>query len=200
MIDSYTSLVAAIVDRMNDAAMESQAPEFIQFAEAMFNRRLTTLDMEGTATIAADATIPLPTDYKGSMSLRIDDDRPLRQLSADDFQDKWSEASDGRPVNFTIVSGAIQLGPAPDAAYTVTMTYLRRLAPLSATNASNWLLEAHPDLYLYASLIEAEMRGWNDERFPLLNGRVEGMIQEINLYDARRRRGNYFDTVAAEYF
>lgn len=199
-IDSYSTLVDAICDRMNDASLEAYAPEFIQLAESSFNRRLISLDMEGTATIAADASIPVPSDYKGAMSLRIDDYPPLAQLSADDFQTKWSEANPGRPENFAIFGGVINLGPAPDQAYTVTMNYLRTLAPLTATNTTNWLLEQHPDLYLSAALVEAEVRGWNDERAAILNGRVEGMIAEINTHDARRRRGNLTDAVAAEYF
>lgn len=199
-IASYSDLVDAIVDRMNDASLSAQAPEFIQLAEASFNRRLSSIDQEGTATIAADATIPMPTDYKGAMSLRIDDYAPLAQLSADDFQAKWTQASAARPENYAIFGGQIHLGPAPDTSYTLTMTYVRTLAPLSDVNTSNWLLEQHPDLYLYGALVEAELRGWNDERALLINNKVEGIIAEINMHEARRKRGTLIDTVAAEYF
>jgi hypothetical protein len=160
-ITSYSTLVDAIVDRMNDAALSASAPEFIQLAEASFNRRLNNLDMEGTATIDSDATLPIPTDYKGSMSIRVDDRPPLKQLSADDFQAKWHEAGTGEPCNFAIFGGAIHLGPEPGQTYTVTMTYLRTLTGLSEINTTNWLLEQHPDLYLYGALVEAEIRGWN---------------------------------------
>jgi len=199
-LDSYSDLVAAIVDRMNDASLESMAPEFIRLAEASFNRRLSSVDQEGTAAIPADASIPMPTDYKGALSLRIDDFPPLRQLSADDFQTKWSEATAARPESFAIFGGAINLGPAPDTSYTLTMTYVRTLAALSEVNTTNWLLEQHPDLYLYGALVEAELRGWNDERAMGINSKVEGIIAEINAHEARRKRGNLTDTVAAEYF
>jgi len=200
MITDYNSLVLAIMDRMNDDTLEPYIPEFIQLAEASFNRRLYNLDTEGTASIPADATLPMPTDYKGSMSIRIDDNRPMPQLSADDFLNKWARSTPALPENFSIFGGLIRLGPAPDAAYTVTMTYLRTLTPLSATNPSNWLLEQHPDLYLNGALVEAESRGWNDDRAVLINQKVEGTIAEINAYDGRRRRGNLIDTVQAEYF
>lgn len=199
-LDSYSDLVAAIVDRMNDASLETLAPEFIRLAEASFNRRLESVDQEGTATIPADASIPMPTDYKGAMALRIDDYAPLSQLSADDFQAKWTEASTGRPENYAIFGGAIHLKPEPDTAYTLTMTYMRTLTPLSEVNTTNWLLEQHPDLYLYGALMQAEFRGWNDDRVPLINSAVEGMIAEINMHETRRKRGNLTDTVAAEYF
>lgn len=199
-ITDYDTLVDAIVDRMNDAAMNDYADEFIQMAEAMFNRRLNNLDMEGTATIAADDELPLPTDYKGSMTIRIDNEPPLKQLGADDFQAKWRDQT-GRPENFAIYSGSIHLGPDPGtASYTVTMTYLRTLTALDDTNTTNWLLESHPDLYLYASLVEAEVRGWNNEQASFYSGAVSQMIDEINRYDARRRRGNLIDDVAVDYF
>lgn len=199
-IASYSDLVDAVVDRMNDASLESMAPQFIQLAESSFNRRLHSVDQEGTATIPADATIPMPTDYKGAMSLRIDDYAPLAQLSADDFQTKWAQANAARPENYAIFGGQIHLGPAPDTSYTLTMAYVRTLTPLSEAAPTNWLLEQHPDLYLYGALVQAELRGWNDERASGLNGMVEGIIAEINMHEARRKRGTLIDTVAAEYF
>lgn len=199
-ITSYDTLVSAIEDFMNDTSLDSSIPECIQMAEAMFNRRLNNLDMEGTATIAADGDLPLPSDYKGAMTIRIDDEAPLRQLGADDFQAKWRDET-GRPENFAIFGGAIHLGPDPGTdSYTVTMTYLRTLTALSSSSTSNWLLEAHPDLYLYGSLLHAEFRGWNDERLPMISNAVEQIIAEINRYDARRRRGNLVDDVQANYF
>lgn len=199
-ITTYQTLIDAIVDRMNDASQSTYADEFVQMAEAMFNRRLNNLDMEGTATIASDATLPLPADYKGAMTIRIDDEEPLKQLGPNDFQAKWRDLV-GKPENFSIYSGQIHLGPDPGStSYTVTMTYLRTLTGLDSTNTSNWLLEAHPDLYLYASLVEAEVRGWNNEQASFYSGAVAQMIDEINRYDARRRRGDIYDNVATDYF
>src|SRR3546814_8042542 len=67
------------------------------------------------------------------------------------------------------------------------MTYVLTLTPLSEFLSSNWLLVKHPDLYLYASLVEAEARGWNDERAALLNSRVEGILAEVNQANLIRR-------------
>ncbi len=199
-ITSWSTLIDAICDRMNDSALSSYAPEFVQMAEAMFNRRLYSLDMQGVATIPAAAILPVPSDYKGAMVISIDDDPPLTELSAGDFQQRWNGQTPARPENYSIYGNGIHLGPDPDSTYTVTMSYLRTLVPLTSTVTSNWLLEAHPDLYLYGALIHAEFRGWNDERLPLLNSAVEGMITEINAYDARRNRSGRVGVVAGEYF
>lgn len=188
-LDSYSDLVAAIVDRMNDASLEDQAPEFIRLAEASFNRRLFNLESEGTAKIAADASIPLPTDFLTLKTIWLDTDpRTLLQpMSQDDLSRYYAFQTTGKPQNYAFSADQLVLAPSPDDTYTVTMTYVRSLAPLSEVNTTNWLLEKHPDLYLYGALVEAEIRGWNDERAAGINARVEGIIAEINQSGLKRR-------------
>lgn len=181
-IDSYQTLVDAICDRMNDTGLETYAPEFIQLAEAMFNRRIFNLEAEGTATIAADVSVPLPSDF-GSMKalwLATDPLAVLSQVSIDQLRRQYAISTTGKPQAYALASGEIIFGPAPDDAYTVTMVYQRTLTPLTATDTTNWLLEQHPDLYLYGALLQAEFRGWNDGRLPLINSALEGAISEIN--------------------
>ena len=202
-ITSYSTLVAAIVDRMNDSAMSSFADEFIQLAEALFKRELTNLESEGTATLAltsSTTTVSLPSDYNGLRSLHLDDHGPLTQLGPVDFQQRWADDNRGEPENFAIFGNVLHFGPMPDAAYTATMTYLRKLSGLSSTNTTNWLLEMHPDLYLYGALVQAEFRGWNDDRLPMLGALVDNTIASINKHDARKRRGDNPGVVAATYY
>ena len=202
-ITSYQTLVDAIVDRMNDSSLDDYAPEFIQLAEALFNRELNNLDMEGTATLDLDSsttTVALPTDYKGLRSLHLDDRGPLTQLGPVDFQKRWADDSRAEPENFAIFGGVIHFGPMPDGDYTATMTYLRTLTGLNSTDTTNWLLEQHPDLYLYGALVQAEFRGWNDDRLPMLGSLVDNTIASINKHDARKRRGDNPGTVEATYF
>ncbi len=62
---------------------------------------------------------------------------------------------------------------------------------LSDSTPTNWLLTAHPDLYLFGSMIEAEMFGVNDERAPPWKARRDEIFDEIEKLSnkiARRRR------------
>lgn len=188
-ITDYDSLVDAIVDQMNDSGLSAGADLYIQMAESMFNRRLFNLEAEGTATIPADTSIPMPTDFVSIKSIYLDTDPRvlLTPMSADNIRQYWSAQTTGKPQNYALTSDEILLGPAPDDDYTVTMTYLRSLTGLDSSNTTNWLIEKYPDLYLYGSLIHAEFRGWNDDRLPLLNSAVEGMIAEINDVGNKRR-------------
>ena len=200
-VTDYTTLVAAIADHLDNAALAASAPQFINLAEAMFTRRLRSLEMESTATAAATATMVLPTGFKGLRSVNLDDYGPLRQLGPDDFQARFADdANTGIPAYYALFSDQLHLGPPPVPGLTVTMTYLRTLSPLANDRPTNWLLESHPDLYLYASVIHAEARGWNDGRLPLLKDVVEGMLAEVNAEAARRRHGGLVGAVPGDYF
>lgn len=200
-ITTRTELIAAICDYLEDGALESRAPLFIQLAEAMFKRRLRTLDAQGTSTTTAAAIIALPSDFNGIISVNLSDYGPLAQLGADDFQSRYAEdTATGVPEYYMLANGSFHLGPPPDSAYTVTLHYLRKLTALSASNTSNWLLAAHPDLYLYASLLQAEMFGWNDARLPLLKAATDEALGEIVMSDARNRRAALVGDVPADYF
>jgi hypothetical protein len=74
----------------------------------------------------------------------------------------------------------IVLGPLPNATCTLTLKYKAAITSLTADNPANWLLTKNPDLYLIASLVAAELRGWNDSRIPLLKAAADEMIDEIN--------------------
>jgi len=202
-ITSYATLIAEIDRMLDGATTDDDAAGFIQRAEEKFNTRIYSLETEDATTgttVADTAYIALPTGYAGMISIRIEDNPPLTQLSPNDFQTKWHEASSALPENWAIIDSQIYFGPTPDAAYTVNINCLRTLTPLSDDDPSNWLLERHSRLYLHASLVEASISGWEDARAATFNGLVEQVIGEINASDARKRRGNLIETVAAEYF
>jgi hypothetical protein len=60
--------------------------------------------------------------------------------------------------------------PPPDGQSTYSTTYSAqivaetRLPLLSDTSTTNWLLTAFPNVYLYGTLAQAEVFGWNDSR------------------------------------
>lgn len=199
-IATYEGLVDAICYTLKDDTLATHAPRFIYLAEARFKRLLNTLDQEASSTATAAASIALPSDYKHLRSVRIDDSEPLRQLSPDDFRTRFAEMGTAKPEAYCIQDGALLLGPAPDSAYALNLSYVRTLTNLSDTVQTNWLIERSPDLYLYGAIAHAELFGWNDERLPLFESAVDTIIAEINAEDALRRRGQYVADVAGAYF
>jgi hypothetical protein len=90
--------------------------------------------------------------------------------------------ANGQPVVYTIVGDAIQLGPTPDAVYTVSLDYYQRFAALSTT-PTNWLLTNHPSVYLFAALAEASGYVFNDERIPTWEAKYQADVRSLQESD-----------------
>jgi hypothetical protein len=48
-----------------------------------------------------------------------------------------------------------RFGPSPDTTYTGYLSYYKDIAALSASNATNYILDKHPGIYLYGSLFHS---------------------------------------------
>ncbi len=190
-VSTYDGLVEAIVATLQDSTLTTHAPRFIYLAESRFNRLLYNLEMEGVSTSPAAARMALPTDFRALRSIHLATDplMPLSYMSPDVFHTSWAFSTTGKPQNYSIIANEIVLGPSPDDTYSVSLTYMRGLVGLSESNTSNWLLESHADLYLYASLMHAEFFGWNDARLPVIKAFVDEMIAELNAADSSKRFG-----------
>ncbi|MEX3923068.1 hypothetical protein AB4Y36_03465 [Paraburkholderia sp. BR10936] len=62
----------------------------------------------------------------------------------------------------------------------LTIYYFKELDQLSDSNQSNWLLEEYPNVYLYATLVEAAMHIMDDERIPLFEQKLQQALQIAN--------------------
>ena len=57
------------------------------------------------------------------------------------------------------------------------------------SNTTNWLLAAHPDAYLYGTLLQAEGYLVNDERLPVWKLALEEALREIDSAGKRKQNG-----------
>ena len=69
----------------------------------------------------------------------------------------------------------------------IRLDYFQKIPALTDAAATNWLLTAHPDLYLFGALVEAEMFGVNDERAPLWKARRDEIFDEIEKLSNKTR-------------
>ncbi len=83
------------------------------------------------------------------------------------------------PAAFFTIEGLSLLVRPIDDGSSVQLLYYTKIPALSDSATTNWLLTAHPDLYLFASLVEASMFGVNDERAALWKGRRDEAVEEI---------------------
>lgn len=183
-ITTYAELQASIIAYVGDSSLSALVPDFITLAEAEFNRVLRVPAMEVVATAltsAATETVALPADFRAmkSLTLMTSPTKTLGGSTVSTLQDMHGGTT-GEPQQFAVADGALYLGPVPDAAYTLRMAYWQRIPALSVSNTTNWLLTAHPDLYLFAALMQSEFYGWNDGRLPLIKARADELLVQIS--------------------
>jgi len=186
-LDSWYGLRGAIAAWLDRDDLTDRIPDFIRLAEARFRRDIIRTEQE--TTIALPGALPVDCDSVRAVYLSDTPTAALEQVSPAELRSRYSGPATGRPQVYALIADQIIIGPVSDASYTAFLTYARKIPALSSTVSTNWLLAAHPDLYLYGSLLHAEFYGWNDERLPLIKSAVDESIAEINDAGNRRRYG-----------
>lgn len=188
-LSTYTELKAAIADWLDRTDLTSQIPDFITLAEAEFNRTLFVPQREEVSSSSASSgTIALPADFWSMRSIYIDADPKvyLQQMNMGELRTTYSASATGKPQNFALQSGdEMVLAPSPDATYTLILNYWQTIPPL-ASNSSNWLLDSHPDIYLYGALLQASVFLVDDDRILRWRGALGQAIGQLQ--DAGNKR------------
>jgi hypothetical protein len=179
-ITTYSQLQTAIGAWLGHGLFTANIPDFIALFEAAANRRLRVRQMETSATLTpSSGSATLPADYlawrrvtyAGTPSVELD------YVAPSWLQAAHPSAEAGIPAVFTIEGASILVRPVNDTA--LELLYYQKISSLSDSATTNWLLTAHPDLYLFGSMVEAELFGVNDERMPMWKARRDEIFEEI---------------------
>ena len=193
-LTTYAGLVTSVQRWLNRTDLQDDVPDFIRLAEARFRRTLVMPDMEKAITVTPAATIDLPADFDSIRSFGIPGYAAFDQVSPADFNrlqlDGNGRPYTAQPTKISIDSGVIRFWPVPDKAYTANFTYRANLPSLGPSLDSNWMLAKHPDAYLYATILQAEAYGWNDERVPFIKAALDETLGEIMQAGTRARYGS----------
>jgi len=189
-LNSYSSLKSSIADWLNRDDLTAVIPDFISLAEAQMERRLPTQKMVKRANATIDTPFSaVPSDFLSCKSLVLTSTAPVQQLIflTEDEVDakKYVYRTTGKPQYFALIGNQIEVLPAPDTSYTAELTYVATLAKLSDANTSNWILDRHPDLYLYGSLLQAAPYLRDDERVGLWSSQYQAAIEDMLLQNER---------------
>lgn len=192
-ITSYAELQTACGNWLARTDLSSRIPEFIALCEAKLNRELRAQDQEtkNTSFSINAEYVNVPSGFLAVRSFQTSTggSRYSLQVMPDELQsDKYPTGTD-RPIYYSVVGGQFRFAPIPDATYTATLIYYTKLVPL-ATTSPNWLLTAHPDIYLYGSLLEAEAYMFDDPRLAIWKrGYDEGMASLRRSHNSNRFAG-----------
>lgn len=187
-ITNYTDLQSAVADWLHRDDLTNTIPTFIQLAEKQMSRQLRVKNQETEATGTATTTIALPADYVQAISLTLEvggEYYPLTQkdrYSATILNNNSSIAS-----YYTIEGGNIVITPPPGSNTNYTLQYYAEVTPLSGAAPTNWLVTAHPDLYLYATLIQSAPYLEDDSRITTWDAMYARILASIKEQDDNDR-------------
>jgi hypothetical protein len=190
-IPDRDTLITAVNDWLDRDDLDAKIPMFIQMAEAQFSRELRAPLMERTATFSAtDEDTGLPEDYIAMRAVYQEGspDRPLKGIAPTAIREGY-DGSTGTPVAYCLVSGGIRLIPPPSAPILLTMDYFARIDHLTVSTPTNWLLDQHPDAYLYGTLFNAEIYLDNAPRAAQWKGLLDQVVDRINRTSRNDRYG-----------
>lgn len=191
-ITNYSELQTSVTNwlsRTNDTQLIALYPDFITFAEAKFNRVLRTRNQEASATITpVSGVCALPTDYIELRRLYINTDAKieLEYLPPEQFYIKFP-VGEATSRYYTIEGANIILSDQSTTTDLIVL-YYKKIPALTILNTTNWLLTAHPDLYLYTTLSEAYGVIKNGEQEAKWYNKAIGVFDQI---DAADKRGKY---------
>jgi hypothetical protein len=193
-ISTYSELRAAVADFLNRSDLTTAIPSFISLAEAALNRRLRSPEMVTRATVTIDAEYEnRPADWMETIRYQVNTN-PITVLEfvtpEEAIIQKTKFSAAGTPMFFSTIGTQFQHVPAPDSSFTGELMYYGRIAGLSDSNTSNWLLTANPDIYLYATLVQSAPYLKEDERIGVWAGMLDRLMAEYEVAEQRAKTGS----------
>ena len=192
-LSTFAELKVGVANWLDRSDLTDRIPEFIVLAEARFNRVLRIRDMEtvstAISTTAGTREYSLPTGFVQMREFHLTTDplTPLSYITPEMMSRIWAGSTKGKPEVFTIIADNVRLGPNPDAVYTTSMLYYKKITALSDSATTNDMLTNNPDIYLYGTLLEATPFIMQDERVGLWLAAFEKAVADIQNQDNKDR-------------
>lgn len=184
-ITNYTELQSSIADWLNRDDLTTVIPTFISLAEKQLERSVRHYEMIVRSAAVLDTQYTsLPNDWLETIRVQLTSGNThrLELVSLDDMVELREKSGNtaGRPRYYAHIGNTLESYPTPDSSYDLELMYYRKIIPLGSTVASNWLLEAAPDAYLYGALLAAAPYLSEDERIEVWGGLYSSAIQALN--------------------
>lgn len=192
-ITTGATLATAVTNWLARADLASRIPEFVQLAEAKLFRTLRTPEMEtkdATFSITGEY-VAVPTGFLEARSFMLNT-TPRRNIEfmADAIQVAEYATGSGLPKFFSVVGTNFRFAPIPDGTYAATLVYFKAPTTVSTgAGETNWLLTAHPDIYLYGALLEAAGYIQDESRVALWAQAYGVAVEQLQRQAARARWG-----------
>lgn len=191
-ITNYTTLQSTVTDwLMRPDLTGAPVQSLIQAAEGSLKRdhRVRRL-VSGSPFSVSAASTALPAGIYAIESIYHDGPvkwGPVQIVSSQALAgvNAARAGATGAPTHGAVIEGTypaknLLVAPVPDGTYALKLTYWEGLASLSGGAPTNWLLLAHPDIYLYAVLAESAPYLKDDERLMVWKSQLETKLEELH--------------------
>jgi hypothetical protein len=195
-ITNYGELKSAVAKWINRDDLENIIPDFIALAERRIFREIRTPANERTIIfIASEDTnsISIPGDYI-EMKLFLfgipldENNNPISPVIGRSMSQRPSHEfniTGKQDYIFTRDSSKFYFNPTLKADQAVKIIYYADFSGMNEDEDTNSILRIAPDLFLYGSLLEAELYLMNDKRVSLWDQKYNQSLLEIKRYNQK---------------
>jgi hypothetical protein len=186
---NYTDLTTAIGNWLQRQDIIARFPDFIALFESCANRRLRVRQQETISTLTpAAGVIALPSDFLTwrRVTWLGNPRRELSYVEPSWLQSAYPDNPTDLPSVFTIEAANIKMMPTDDTNTNIELSYWAQIPSLQS-NTTNWLMTAHPDLYLFGSLAEAGGYTVDVDKLAMWKSRRDELFDEIDKLDKKAR-------------
>lgn len=173
---TYSELKTEVAAYFNRGDLASKVDGWIDRAESFLFREISPNTIEAVATGTSTGSITLPADF--SSLIRIDVDYYGRTVTLD-----YTTQGQG----FVIEGNTLRLVKMPNASFSYSLYYAPKLANLSASVATNWLLENGYDLYFYATVFEGAKSLKNSVEISTVGQILPTLVDSVKNYAMRAK-------------
>lgn len=189
-LTNQPDLLTAMQNWLQRTDIAALFPDFITLFETAANRRLRVKQQETTVQLTpALGTISLPSDYLTwrRVTWTGNPRRELEYAEPSWVQTMFPDGPADVPSVFTIEGNNLEIMPTDSTNTNVELLYWAKVPALTATNQTNWLMTAYPDLYLWGALTEAQAYAVNTDSAVMWKTRRDEVFDEIDKLDKKSR-------------
>jgi hypothetical protein len=194
---NYTEIInaaRAYADR-NDTEVDANLGTFINMVESKVNRILKTRQQSNRAfvnTVDDQQYYSLPPDYRGMRNVQLNSINPsspdnkscaMHLLNPSQMTNVSGQPFDGFTY-YCIMADQIRIHPVQEAGKSIELHYYQKVPNLNLIDASNWLSDDYPDVYISGIVSEIESFAKNYDVATLWYARMSSAISEIESNDS----------------
>ena len=189
-LSTYAQLQASVANWAHRSDLDALIPDFVTLAESRISRDLRLRKQITSTTLTTTAGAPglaMPVDWLEFKTLSIGSDGIQRQLAYAPIRHmdaKYNNTPHGVPEVYTIEGDNVLFAPTPGSAYEVDVVYYARF-PSLITAGTNWLMTNHPNIYLFAVLVELYHYTQNPEQIQAYTARYFAELKQLQDQDVR---------------